>query len=80
LEQRGCGWWVSPDAYGLSEALKQAVNLTKAELNAMGARGRQLVETEFAWEKVGKMALSSSQWALERTIPLPQFIDAGRRQ
>jgi glycosyltransferase involved in cell wall biosynthesis len=78
LEQERCGWWVSADANALAAALRQAFNLTKAELNEMGERGRQLVEKEFAWEKVGKMALSSSQWALDRSLPLPQFIDAGR--
>ena len=77
LHARGCGWWVSPNAEGLSAALKQALKMSKSELNLMGGRGRELVGQEFAWEKIGKMALAAADWALHKSAAVPQFIDVG---
>jgi glycosyltransferase involved in cell wall biosynthesis len=77
LQTRGCGWWVSPNAEGLAAALNQALKLNKSELNQMGARGRVLVGQEFTWDKIGKMALKAANWALNKSAPVPQFINVG---
>jgi len=77
LHTRGCGWWVSPDVDGLALALNQALKMSKPELNKMGDRGRELVSQEFAWEKIGKMALSALGWALNKSATVPQFINVG---
>jgi len=77
LQTRGCGWWVSPDVDGLALALHQALKMSKPQLSQMGVRGRELVRQEFAWEKIGKMALASLDWVLNKSAPVPQFIDVG---
>jgi glycosyltransferase involved in cell wall biosynthesis len=77
LQPRGCGWWVSPDVDGLALALRQALNMSKSELNQMGAHGRELVTQEFAWEKIGKMAFEAIDWVLNKSAPVPQIINVG---
>ena len=54
LIERGCGWRVDPTVDGLAEGLRQATALDSETLQAMGAKGRELVETEFRWDRVAK--------------------------
>jgi glycosyltransferase involved in cell wall biosynthesis len=52
LLERGCGWRVDPTVDGLTDGLRQATALDSTTLRAMGAKGRELVETEFRWDHV----------------------------
>ena len=54
LPQRGCGWWVDPTVDGIAEGLRQTTSLDSATLQAMGAKGRELVAAEFGWERIAK--------------------------
>lgn len=54
LPRRGCGWWVDPTLDGLTQGLRQATSLDSPTLKAMGAKGRELVTSEFGWGHVTK--------------------------
>src|SRR5207244_1623092 len=54
LPQRGCGWWVDPTVDGLTGGLRQATSLDSGMLQAMGAKGRELVIAEYRWERIAK--------------------------
>jgi glycosyltransferase involved in cell wall biosynthesis len=54
LPERGCGWWVDPTVDGIADRLRQATSLDSTTLQAMGAKGRELVAAEFGWERVAK--------------------------
>lgn len=54
LAERGCGWWVDSTVDGIAEGLRLATSCDSATLQAMGARGRELVAAEFGWERVAK--------------------------
>jgi glycosyltransferase involved in cell wall biosynthesis len=58
LPERGCGWWVEPTVDGIAEGLRLATSLGSTALNAMGAKGRELVAAEFSWERVAKQFVS----------------------
>jgi glycosyltransferase involved in cell wall biosynthesis len=58
LSQRGCGWRVDPTVDGIAAGLRQATSLDLATLQAMGARGRTLVATQFGWDRVAEQFLS----------------------
>ncbi len=45
----GAGWWVAPEEEGLAKALAEALGKRPQELEAMGARGRALVERSYTW-------------------------------
>jgi glycosyltransferase involved in cell wall biosynthesis len=66
LPQRGCGWWVEPTVKGLAEGLRQATALDAETLQAMGAKGREFVASEFGWGQVAKQFVSMYEDVMER--------------
>ena len=57
-----CGWWIDIGSDSLAVALQEAVRLTDAERNRMGANGRKLIAAKYTWEAIGvqmKAAYSS---------------------
>jgi glycosyltransferase involved in cell wall biosynthesis len=57
LRERRCGWQVNPNVDGIAAGLREATSLDAHTLQAMGARGRELVAAEFGWERVAKRFL-----------------------
>ncbi|MFM8720613.1 MAG: glycosyltransferase, partial [Chthoniobacterales bacterium] len=45
----GAGWWVKPEEDALAQALHEALGTRQEELEAMGVRGRALVERSYTW-------------------------------
>src|SRR5262249_47607688 len=58
LPQHGCGWWTDATVEGIAEGLKQATTQNSKSLQAMGAKGRQLIQAKFGWEKVADRFLA----------------------
>jgi glycosyltransferase involved in cell wall biosynthesis len=54
LPERGCGWWVDATVDGIAKALRQATSQDSGSLQAMGARGRELIAAQFDWAGVAK--------------------------
>jgi glycosyltransferase involved in cell wall biosynthesis len=69
LETHGCGWWVDIGAEPLAEALREAISLNDEERQAMGIRGRMLVEEKFAWPKIAAEMKSVYEWILGGGAP-----------
>ena len=59
-----CGWWVDPNAESIAEALREATSISYQDRHDMGRRGRQLVESEFSWQKIGFETLALYKWIL----------------
>ncbi len=64
LVEFGCGWWVPNDVLSLGEAIILATGKTANELEMMGQRGRDLVETRYSWRAVGVETLAFYHWLL----------------
>lgn len=62
LQQENCGWWIEDDEGQLGPALEFAMRLGKAELGAMGARGREMVARSLSWDRVAKDMLALYGW------------------
>ncbi len=45
----GAGWWVKPEDDAFAQALAEALGKGQEQLEAMGARGRALVEERYTW-------------------------------
>jgi glycosyltransferase involved in cell wall biosynthesis len=70
LEARDCGWWVDPEAGEIADALREATALEPAEREAMGRRGRRLVEEQYSWPGVAERMVAAYRWTLdERSRP-----------
>lgn len=70
LVSHDCGWWVDPDAVPLAAALRAAVALSDGERQAMGLRGRQLIEQQYRWQPTAD-ALAAWYAALAAGLPAP---------
>jgi glycosyltransferase involved in cell wall biosynthesis len=66
IETHQCGWWVDTGADSIARALASATACTHEELEAMGARGRELVSKNYSWEAAAKNLLSVFEWVLGR--------------
>jgi glycosyltransferase involved in cell wall biosynthesis len=54
LGARACGWQVAPGAAAIADGLARATSLDAPALEAMGGRGRALVESDFRWDDVAR--------------------------
>jgi glycosyltransferase involved in cell wall biosynthesis len=57
-----CGWWVEPNADGISIALVEAMSFDRDRLREMGKRGRRLVIDKYSWLNIGTTALNVCEW------------------
>ena len=60
----GAGWWVKPEEAALANALEEAVGKGQEELDAMGAKGRVLVEERYSWSAPAKKLVEAYEGTL----------------
>jgi glycosyltransferase involved in cell wall biosynthesis len=65
LISSGCGWWVDVGARPLANALREATEATDTRRREMGTRGRQLVERQFSWPRLGDEMKALYEWILD---------------
>jgi glycosyltransferase involved in cell wall biosynthesis len=66
LSERGCGWSVDATVDGIADGLSRATSLDTKSLEAMGAKGRAWVSSEFGWERVAKQFVAAYEEILGR--------------
>lgn len=66
LEEYDCGWWVDVGVDPLAEALEEALHIPAREREAMGRRGRRLVEQKYTWSRVAESLQETYRWVLGR--------------
>jgi len=66
LDTNRCGWWIEAGAEPLRLALAAALEISAEDLRAMGARGRQLVASRYAWARVAEDMKAAYQYLLGR--------------
>jgi glycosyltransferase involved in cell wall biosynthesis len=64
LTAHKCGWWIDLGDAELMQCLKSALSLSKAELSAMGERGRTLMARKYSWTEVAEQMKRSYEWLL----------------
>lgn len=64
LESESCGWWIDIGVGPLVECLGEAMSKSKGELAEMGARGREWMQRDFSWDRIGQMMLKTYEWLL----------------
>jgi poly(glycerol-phosphate) alpha-glucosyltransferase len=53
---------INPDAQSISVGLEELFSMPDSELQAMGARGRQLVEQRFSWKMIAHQMKQVYDW------------------
>jgi glycosyltransferase involved in cell wall biosynthesis len=71
-----CGWWIDLGHAELMQCLKSALPLSKAELSAMGERGRSLMLRKYSWREVAEQMKQTYDWLLSRD-DMPGCIQTG---
>ena len=59
-----CGWWVEDNQEALKTTLIEAMKLSNNQRQAMGKKGRFLVEEKYSWDFVGKQMAEVYRWLL----------------
>ena len=75
IVERRCGWWVAPESAAIEAALRSATALSRDELAAMGARGRELIVEKYTWDAIGRQMARVYAW-IARGSPIPDCIRA----
>ena len=69
LESEGCGWWVEHDVPSLTAALEAAMSLPRRELEAMGRKGRDWMQRDFAWDSIADRMGAAYSWLIKGGEP-----------
>lgn len=62
----GAAIMMEPDMEDISKALAELFSMDRIEREAMGARGRRLVEEKFQWARVAEQMTQVYDWVLGR--------------
>lgn len=66
LEEKHCGWWIPLNRERLADTMAHAMTCSRADLRAMGARGRAWIKSDFAPEQVAALMRSVYLWCAGR--------------
>lgn len=75
LEARHCGWRTSIDVDALAKALSEALDCSEVEIDAMGTRGRALVDEAHSAESAAARMEAAYEWACGLGAVAPAFMD-----
>jgi|ERR1039458_8924545 glycosyltransferase involved in cell wall biosynthesis len=62
LVEHNCGWWTEISAGAIQQALDEALSKSRDQLCVMGARGQELVRTEYLWKESAWKTVQLYQW------------------
>lgn len=64
LDMRGAGWWIDIGLEPLVACLEDALARSTDALGEMGQRGRDWMEAEYSWARVGRQMAETYRWIL----------------
>jgi glycosyltransferase involved in cell wall biosynthesis len=69
LESYGCGWWIEDNQDSLMKTLVEGLELSFSERQAMGLKGRNLVEAKYSWNSISQEMASVYFWVISGGEP-----------
>ena len=76
---RHCGWEIEPEREALTAAMEDCLRATAARRAALGANGRQLVDSRYSWVRVGQQMAAVYEWMAGGPEPSGVFSGAARQ-
>ncbi|HEX8299354.1 MAG TPA: glycosyltransferase, partial [Rubricoccaceae bacterium] len=64
LDTHRCGWWTDVSVDAIAAALHAATQASRADLDAMGERGRALVLDCYGWDDAARQMKAVYEWIL----------------
>ena len=65
LNNQHCGWWCDRTPENIAQVMRQVLDLSAQELDAMGERGKAMAKANFAAEKVARKVMQLYSWLLD---------------
>ncbi|MEM0987637.1 MAG: glycosyltransferase [Pseudomonadota bacterium] len=73
--ENDCGWWIERGHEQMRAALIAAMSKPRAELDAMGQRGRAWMARDYGWDAIGRTMIACYEWVLGgKTGPAPDCV------
>lgn len=69
LTDHNCGWWIDVGIGPLVQAMAEAVATSDRERQAMGLRGRELIQDAYSWGKIASDMSATYEWVLGGGAP-----------
>lgn len=73
LTEYNCGWWTDINTFSISNAVREAVALSKKDLKEMGENGRKLISARYTWQELAMKTIRLYNWLLKRDEK-PNFV------
>lgn len=73
LDDERCGWWIDHGVSPLASAMRNAMQMERADLQAMGRRGRIWMARDFSWDRNAIDMLAVYDWISGRG-PMPSTV------
>ncbi|MBN2715974.1 MAG: glycosyltransferase [Deltaproteobacteria bacterium] len=73
LNTLNCGWWVDNTQQAITDGLRKAMRCSDDTRIQMGIRGRQFVESRYAWSSIGGEMSATLKW-MTGMGPVPSCI------
>ena len=80
LNECNAGWWRDNSPETITKVLLEIISKSDAELRAMGANGRRLMEEKYEQHKVAAMMKRLYEWIVEGKMDKarkPEFVEMG---
>lgn len=68
-----CGMWIDHGPKAMEAALRSMMQLSDAERNEMGARGRAWMSRDFSWDSMARTIIDAYSWLLDGGPPPPSI-------
>ena len=62
LNDRNCGWCITPRQQELEHALRTAMNQPLESLHEMGESGREWMRESYSWDRIAEMMMQTYKW------------------
>lgn len=68
------GWWIDVGLDPLVACLKVALSQQSSRLEEMGLRGRNWMENDFSWARIGVQMADTYRWLMDKSLPVPAWV------
>ena len=65
LNNQHCGWWCDRTPENIAQVMRQVLDMSAQELDAMGERGKAMAKANFAAEEVARKVMQLYSWLLD---------------
>lgn len=65
LNNQHCGWWCDRTPENIAQVMRQVLDMSAQELDAMGERGKAMATANFAAEEVARKVMQLYSWLLD---------------